>query len=173
MYDRAAQRMLEQHPGIARDSIYTAVVCGDIEEVKRILADKPSAASESGGARGWPPILYLCFTRFTNKSTIENAVEIARLLLDHGADPNSFYMAGDAKYSALVGAAGGGEQDSPRQPQSESLYQLLLDRGAGPYDLQVLYNTHFSGDVLWWLELTYERCSNLNSKLIGMSQRGR
>ena len=33
MYDRAAQRILAQDPWIARDSIYTAVVCGDLHEV--------------------------------------------------------------------------------------------------------------------------------------------
>ena len=29
------------------------------------------------------------------------------------------------------------------------------ERGAEPFDIQVLYNTHFSGDVLWWLRLIY------------------
>src|SRR5262249_26260337 len=118
---------------------------------------RPDAAREPGGARGWPPILYLAFTRFTNERTSTNAEAIARLLLDRGADPNAYYMAGDARYSALVGAAGEGEQDSPRQPQGPALYQLLLDRGAGPYDIQVLYNTHFSCDMIWWLELTRQR----------------
>jgi hypothetical protein len=66
-------------------------------------------------------------------------------------------MAGDARYTALVGAAGEGEQDSPRQPYAAALFELLLERGAEPYDIQVLYNTHFSGDVLWWLELVYEQ----------------
>ena len=32
---------------------------------------------------------------------------------------------------------------------------MLIERGAELYDIQVLYNTHFHGDVLWWLELTY------------------
>jgi hypothetical protein len=35
------------------------------------------------------------------------------------------------------------------------LFQLLLERGATPFDIQVLYNTHFSGDMIWWLELVY------------------
>ena len=64
-------------------------------------------------------------------------------------------MAGDSSYTALVGVAGEGEQDSPRQPQAEALFQLLLERGAEPFDIQVLYNTHFSGDMIWWLELVY------------------
>ena len=54
-----------------------------------------------------------------------------------------------------MGVAGEGEQDSPRQPYAQALFQLLLERGAEPFDIQVLYNTHFSGDMIWWLELVY------------------
>lgn len=156
MYDRAAQRLLAQDPSIARDSIYTAIVCGERDEVARILAARPDAARVRGGARGWTPILYLAYTRFTHTPTIENALAIAHLLLDHGADPNDFYMAGDARYSVLTGVAGEGEQDSPRQPYAAALFELLLERGAEPFDIQVLYDTHFSGDLLWWLELVYK-----------------
>jgi uncharacterized protein len=156
MYDRAAQRLLAEDPSIARDSLYTAIVCGDRDEVARILTAHPDAARARGGARGWTPILYLAYARFTHAPTIENALAIARLLLDHGADPNDFYMAGDAGYTVLVGAAGEGEQDSPRQPYAVALFDLLLERGAEPFDIQVLYNTHFSGDILWWLELVHK-----------------
>src|SRR5207244_7835772 len=34
--------------------------------------------------------------------------------------------------------------------------QFLLERGANPYDGQVVYNIHFHGDVLWFLKLSYE-----------------
>jgi uncharacterized protein len=156
MYDHAAERALLQDSTIAHDSIYTAVVCGNREEVARILAARPEAARGRGGARDWTPILYLGYTRFTHTPTIENALAIARLLLDHGADPNDFYMAGDARYSVLAGVAGEGEQDSPRQPYAAAFFELLLERGAEPFDIQVLYNTHFSGDILWWLELVYK-----------------
>jgi len=155
MYDRAAARLLAQHPEIARDSLYTAVVCGEIEEVARMLGARPEAAREPGGSRGWTPLLYLCYTRFSHPPTIANAVSIGRLLLDHGGNPNDFYMAGDARYSALVGVAGEGEQDSPPQPYKRELFQLLLEGSAEPFDIQVLYNTHFHGDVLWWLGLVY------------------
>jgi ankyrin repeat protein len=155
LHDRAAQRILSQDPSIVRDSIYTAIVCGDREEVARILGERPEAARTPGGARNWTPILYLAYTRFSHAPTIENALAIARLLLDHGADPNDFYMAGDARYSVLSGIAGEGEQDSPRQPYAAALFALLLERGADPFDIQVLYNTHFSGDMLWWLDLAY------------------
>jgi uncharacterized protein len=156
MHDRAAQRILAQDPSIARHDIYTAIVCGNLQAVERILVERPQAARDRGGARGWTPILYLAYTRFTHQATIDNALAIARLLLDRGADPNDFYMAGDARYTVLAGIAGEGEQDSPRQPYAAPLFALLLARGAEPFDIQVLYNTHFSGDVLWWLALVYE-----------------
>jgi ankyrin repeat protein len=156
MHDRAAQRILAADPSIAQESLYAAIVCGELEDVQQILAAKPAAARERGGARNWTPILYLTYTRFTHPRTLQNALPIARLLLDRGADPNDFYMAGDARYTALVGAAGEGEQDSPRQPYAAGLFELLLERGAEPFDIQVLYNTHFSGDMLWWLELVHE-----------------
>jgi len=156
MYDRAAQRLLAESPHIATTSLYTAIVCGAIEDVRRILRERPDAAREAGGARDWTPLLYLCYTRFTHPATLANAEAIARLLLDHGADANDFYMAGDSQYTALVGVAGEGEQDSPRQPWAEAVYRLLLERGAGPYDIQVLYDTHFSTDMIWWLQLTYD-----------------
>jgi len=159
-FDRAAQRLIAHDPSIARDSLYTAIVCGERDEVARRLAASPQAARARGGARDWTPILYLAYTRFTHMPTIDNAMPIARLLLDHGADPNDFYMAADSRYTALVGAAGEGEQDSPRQPYAKALFDLLLERGAEPFDIQVLYNTHFSGDMLWWLELVYKHTVN-------------
>ncbi|HEY6360165.1 MAG TPA: ankyrin repeat domain-containing protein [Vicinamibacterales bacterium] len=156
MYDHAAQRLLAQDRSIGRDSIYTAIVSGNRDEVARVLAARPDSARTRGGPRGWTPIVYLAYARFTHPPTIENALEIARLLLNNGADPNDFYMAGDARYTVLAGVAGEGEQDSPRQPYATALFELLLERGAEPFDIQVLYDTHFSGDILWWLELVYK-----------------
>ena len=43
------------------------------------------------------------------------------------------------------------ENRTRRLSRKDHLFALLLDRGAEPFDLQVLYNTHFRGDVLWWL----------------------
>ena len=54
MARHAAMRILEQNPGIARDSLYTAVVCGEIEEVERILREHPQLANAK--LRGCGPI---------------------------------------------------------------------------------------------------------------------
>src|SRR5262249_17306933 len=73
MQDRGAQRILAQDPAIATDSLYTAIVSGEIDTVRRILAEHPEAAREAGGARRWTPILYLAYTRFTHAQTTDNA----------------------------------------------------------------------------------------------------
>jgi ankyrin repeat protein len=175
-----ALRLYEAHPDIARENIYTAVVCGDIEEVRRILAANPNEAHRKGGPKGsagaagtqfvvdplphtppfWEPILYLSFARFETLAAGDNAVEIARLLLDHGADPNAYFMAGSSRYSPLTGVIGEGEEDRRPHPQRDALTKLLLERGAEPFDVQVFYNLHFHGRVLWYLKLIYEHTVN-------------
>jgi ankyrin repeat protein len=152
----AAMRLLNTHPEIAAADIYTAAACGNRARVEELLDEEPSLADRKGGLRNWEPLLYLCYARLPLPSLQEEAVPIARLLLERGANPNAHYMAGDAVYGALVGVAGDGEQDAPPHPARDELYTLLLERGAGPYDIQVLYNTHFRGDVLWWLKLTWQ-----------------
>jgi ankyrin repeat protein len=165
---RAAMRVLERYPEIARASIHTAVVCGDLEEVRRILKERPGAATEPGGPlrkralrereKLWTPLLHLCYGRLPTPAAAGDAVEIARLLLDHGADPNDYFEVGShpCRYTALCGAAGEGEDDAPPHPRRDELARLLLERGAEPYDIQLFYNTHFRGDILWMMKLVYE-----------------
>ena len=172
-----AMRLLARHPDIATANFYTAVVCGELEAVTRALvadpgwARRPNGVAEperSGaggendlvkkdwGAQGWEPLSYLCFTRLPLPSVTENAVAVARALLDHGADPNVYFMAGNSRYTPLVGAIGEGEEGRPGHPQRDALVRLLLERGADPYDIQVVYNIHFNGQVIWFLDLIYE-----------------
>src|SRR5204863_1329184 len=60
------------------------------------------------------------------------------------------------RYTPLVGVIGEGEEDRPPHPRRDELVRLLLERGSEPYDIQVIYNIHFHGRVLWYLELMYE-----------------
>src|SRR6185295_13874242 len=96
--------------------------------------------------------------RLPTAAASDNAVAIARLLLDHGANPNDYFEVGSfpCRYTTLCGVAGEGEDDGPPHPQREPLARLLLEAGAEPYDIQVLYNTHFHGDMLWLVKLIYE-----------------
>ena len=151
-----AQRLLQRYPEIAHDSFYTAIVCGDVERVEKELAERPERATEKGGPKEWEPILYLCFTRLLLPAPNDNALPIARLLLDRGADPNVHFAAGGSAYTPLVGAIGEGEEDRPPHPHRDALVRLLLERGANPYDIQVIYNMGFHGQMLWYLRLIYD-----------------
>ena len=93
---------------------------GIIEYVQRAIAARPEIAREKGGPKGsygaagmtyvvdatgaafpkWEPLLYLCFTRLENPASNDNALAIAKLLLDNGADPNSYFMAGGSSVLA-------------------------------------------------------------------------
>ena len=170
-----AGRLLKRHPEIARDSFYTAIVCGDIAEVERTLRERPELAIEKSSGEGhdrsrvggaedifkdagpmhWEPLLYLCFTRLSFPPANDNAIAIATLLLDHGANPNAYFKAGDSFYTPLVGVIGEGEESRPPHSQRDALVRLLIERGANPYDIQVIYNTHFKGDVEWYLKIAY------------------
>ena len=166
-HTHAAERLLQRHPEIARASIFTAAACGDVDEVRRTLDEHPERAIEPGGPRAWPPILYLCTARLPYQpASAANAVTIARMLLDSGADPNVYYQGGNESihYTALTSVIGRGEEQAPTHPEARQLAALLLDRGAEPYDIQVFYNA-FAGhashghladdDLVWLLELIH------------------
>jgi uncharacterized protein len=159
-----AARILREHPEVSRDSIHTAVLCGDISEVERLLSERPESASEKGGIRRWAPLLYLCFGRLPIAAVSENAVTIARALLDRGADPNVFFTDGENRFTPLTGVMGEGERSPsamPPHPQAEALVQVLLERGADPHDRQGLYNTALWHDDDRWLELLWAHARTL------------
>jgi uncharacterized protein len=160
-----AMRLLTRYPDIARASFPAAIVCGELALVERMLAEHPELATQKSEAqKAWEPLLYLCFTRLPLPAANDNAVAIVRLLLEHGADPNVYFMAGDSRYTPLVGAIGEGEEDRPAHPHRDALVDLLLEHGANPYDRQVVYNIHFHGNVLWFLERIYQRALQLGRK---------
>jgi ankyrin repeat protein len=178
-----AMRLLHRYPDLAHDSFCTNVVCGNVAEVARVLAARPQAASalcatpdpqrekpagddwlKDLGPKGWQPLMYLCSTRLALPAVTDHAVAIATMLLDAGADPNAFFMAGDSKYTPLVATIGEGEEARPPHPRRDELVHLLLNRGAEPFDIQVVYNVHFRGDIMWFLESIYARSVVLGRK---------
>jgi uncharacterized protein len=159
---RYAARILKQHPGVAQAGIHAAAVCGDLAEVERFLAERPAAATEKGGPQGWEPLLYVCFGRLPMPAARENAVAIARALLDRGADPSLGFDGGENSFRPLTGAIGGGEFAQPPHPQALALAALLIDRGADPYEPQALYNTSLDNDETLWLEFLFSRSAQLH-----------
>jgi ankyrin repeat protein len=161
-----ARRLLEREPAIARANLYTAVVSGELDEARRLLDSDPEAVSRLGGPRAWPPILYLCAARLPVAHAVDHAVEMLRLLLDRGGDPNAFYLGGNADihYTVLTCVLGRGEELAPMHPRAREMAALLLERGADPHDGQVLYNVFadntsrhlLDDDVVWLLDLMRE-----------------
>lgn len=88
--DRAA-RLLAVHPAIAQASFHTALLLGDADRVAARLTERPALATEPGGPRRWPPLLYVCHTAlgFGPPDRAAGLVAIARRLLALGVDPNT------------------------------------------------------------------------------------
>jgi hypothetical protein len=129
-------------PELIRGNVHVAAAAGDAAAVAALLADDRSLAGTRGGPHRWEPLLYLAYSRVGTG----DALVVARLLLDAGADPNAGYLwEGSYAFTALTGVLGEGEDapNQPRHPQWEALARLLLDRGADANDSQGLYNRMF------------------------------
>jgi hypothetical protein len=141
-----AGRLLTDHPEIARASIYTAAAVGDVSAVHAILDDEPKLLNAKGGPMSWEPLLYACYSRLEATDPTHSTLEVARLLVSRGADPNAgFLYEGSYAFTALTDAFGRGEDwpNQPPHPDCDALARLLLDAGADPNDGQALYNRHF------------------------------
>lgn len=155
----AALRIAERHPEIAHASLATAVVFGDLAEVERRLADDPSSATRKAGSRDWEPLLYLAYSRLPIPAASDNAMAIALALLDAGADPNAGFDDGwGSPFKVLTGLIGHGEQGRAPHPRAGELVDLLIARGADPFDTQALYDTSLGEDDVTWLEILYGAC---------------
>ena len=151
----AARRILRRYPDIAKDSLFAAAACGDLAEVERRLARDPRGAKRTGGPRTWSALAYVTYSRLD----AVNAVTIARLLLEAGADPNFQFDDGwGSPFKILTGAVGLGEGAKPSHPQVLELVELLIAAGAVPYDLQALYNVSIVGADVYWYDLFWRHC---------------
>ncbi|HEX3773829.1 MAG TPA: ankyrin repeat domain-containing protein [Polyangiaceae bacterium] len=159
---KRAARILARHPELARENIYSAVLCGELERVQELLDADPKSVNQKGGTSSWEPLLFLCYCRLPNERAAKNSLAVARLLLDRGADPNAYFIGdgGDAqsqyRFTALTGVMGQGELAQPEHPEAKALAHLLLEAGADANDSQALYNTCLRGDEARWLELLFE-----------------
>ena len=80
--EAAAMYALAKEPGLARENLYTAIVCGDIDEMRRRLDADPSLVNAKGGPRRWEPLLYLCYARLPLPALRDNAIAMAQELMD-------------------------------------------------------------------------------------------
>lgn len=130
-----AATLLAIDPTVATRSVNAAVVLGDAERVREALAaDRPTAVAVDED-RGWPPLLYACYSRWhqTDPDRMSSLANVARLLLDAGASPNTNNGARPhhGYRSALHGAV---------VANNPVIVALLLERGANPSDGESLYH---------------------------------
>ncbi|GIH91132.1 ankyrin repeat domain-containing protein [Planobispora siamensis] len=138
-----AREMLAARPGLAVANVHTMAATGSAEAMAGLLAADPSQAVRQGGPHRWEPLLYLAYARVGGG----DPVATARLLLDHGADPDAGYLweGLTSPFTALTGVFGHGERNEPAHPHAAELARLLLERGADPNDGQTLYNRGLGG----------------------------
>jgi hypothetical protein len=139
-----AARMLAATPELATYDFRTAVVLGDAGRVREVLERDPDLATRPDSRTGWLPLHAVCASRWhvLDPGRAGGLVEVARLLLDAGADYGTMPPArGEqarrwpALFCAVAGAA------------NEPLIRLLLERGARPDD-HTLYLAAFGAETL-------------------------
>lgn len=152
-----ARELLEANPQLATASIHTIAAVGEVAAARELLDRDSAQARVQGGPHRWEPLLYLTYSRLDAPGPGRSALEVARLLLAYGGDPNAGYLweGLSPPFTALTGAFGSGAGDSPPHRDSMALARLLLERGADPNDAQTLYNRAGGADDDW-LELLFE-----------------
>ena len=148
-----ARQFLAEKPQIAKANIYTAAAVGDVAAVTDLLT-KNADVHAKGGPFDWEPLLYAAYSRLDSEAEEHSTLQVARLLIEHGADPNAGFLwdwGGQfpCLFTALTGVLGLGETDVYRvkgpwyQPPHQHCFafaRLLLEAGADPNDNQGLYN---------------------------------
>ena len=154
-YQRASA-WLRQLPQLATD-FHCALAAADENAVRGFLSQQPELAVRNGGPRNWPPLMYVTYSRIEQNAA--GAVQVAKLLLEHGADPDAGSPALPG-FNAVTGAIGEGERGPVAcipHPRADELVRLFLDSGAQANQSQALYNTMFGERVGKWLRLFVER----------------
>jgi ankyrin repeat protein len=138
--------VLAGHPELARTNIHVAAAAADEDSVRALLLADPALASREGGPYGWEPLLYLVYARHDRQITEPATLGTARVLLEHGADPNAGYLWHGLypPFTAVTGALGSSSDDE--HPHGFALAALLLAAGADANDGQALYNRQFGRD---------------------------
>jgi ankyrin repeat protein len=142
---RQAASILQADPGIAGRSLRAAAVLGDVDAARQRLAADPAAAVANDDDRGWPPLLYACYSGWhqADPGRAPQIAEVARLLLDAGASPDTNNGARNGYRSALTGSV---EVNNPE------VTRVLLEAGANPDDRETIGWAAFS---------RYHRCLEL------------
>lgn len=143
------KRRVEEIAGLRTktDAFVEAALAGRLDEADAVGADSGLAAlmrgepfeldpNEPTGPRRWPPLLYLCWSRYHQRPSCRpGLLANAQQLLEAGADPNASWtneQFPEAPETCLYGVCG--INDHP------DMVSLLLEFGANPQDVEALYH---------------------------------
>jgi ankyrin repeat protein len=131
---REAARLLAGDPQIGHASVFAAAVLGEAGLVGEFIATDLTLAVGLDDDRGWPPLLYTCYSHWhrIDSGRAAGLTTVASLLLDAGASPatTNGRRAGHGRRSALAGSVA---------VNNPAITRLLLDRGAPADDGDALY----------------------------------
>lgn len=154
-----AHEMLLRHPELAEANIWAAAAAGNASAVDAFLGEDAELANRPG-PHGWAPLLCACYSRVKPVEPGHSTYQVAKILLDRGADSNAYTMKHNdppgseraRRFTALTGIFGGGSTglvNQPPHPQWCEMAELLLSGGADPADGQALWiNQGASLDIL-------------------------
>lgn len=125
---REAARLLAGDPQIGLASVFAAAALGEAGLAGEFIATDPTLAVGLDDDRGWPPLLYACYSHWhrIDPARAAGLTAVASLLLDAGASPATT----NGRHSALGGSVA---------VNNPAITRLLLDRGAPADDGDALY----------------------------------
>ena len=135
--DTRVQDLLDRWPDLGAVSMPCALALGLSGAADRLA---PDTVNTGVGPRGWPPLLYLCHSRYGDPERRAARAKVLRALLDLGADPNAGVRETTSVrgFRTALGAAIGWARDS-------TLADALLEAGADIADGPTLYE----GSAMW------------------------
>ncbi|HSR85557.1 MAG TPA: ankyrin repeat domain-containing protein [Streptosporangiaceae bacterium] len=122
---RQASDIFSADPGIADRSLLAAAVLGEAAAARDVIAADPAAAVTIDSERGWPPLLYACYSRWhhIDAGRAAGLAAVVRVLLESGASPNT-NDGGRLRFrSALKGSV---------EVNNADITGVLLEAGANP-----------------------------------------
>jgi ankyrin repeat protein len=132
--DARVDARIARDPEIAQRSLAVAAALGDAPAALALLAD-PALADRPAAPRAWPPLLYVCCSRYRrgDPAVVASRIAIVRRLIELGVEldvvgqepgltTENVTMFDEHRWQAIEGAAG--------RIASPELVRVLLDAGA-------------------------------------------